>query len=118
MLDGSVQVLCDVAATNFWLSMGHNFGCTIASDTLFDSRCVLSDENIAEIECLRVDFMATIFLSIYGGVNWRHLANTTEPSMCGAGDAVLCQVTLTACFSPRRCGHTATDGLSVCLCRP
>ena len=29
----------DVAvATNFWLSMGYNFGCMIASDTLFDSR--------------------------------------------------------------------------------
>ena len=28
----------DVAmATNFWLSLGHNFGCIIASDTLFDS---------------------------------------------------------------------------------
>jgi len=38
-LDGSPQVLKDVAmATNFWLSMGYNFGCMIASDTLFDSR--------------------------------------------------------------------------------
>jgi len=26
----------------------------------------------------------------------RHLANTTEPSMCG-GDAALCQITLTTC---------------------
>jgi len=25
-------------ATKFWLSMGYNFRCTIASDTLFDSR--------------------------------------------------------------------------------
>jgi len=31
------------------------------------------------------------------GANWRHLANTTEPSMCG-GDAVLCQITLTTCY--------------------
>jgi len=32
-------VLRDVAmATYFWLSMGYNFGCMIASDTLFDSR--------------------------------------------------------------------------------
>jgi len=48
VLDGSPQVLRDVAmATNFgtqfaitgfWLSMGYNFGCMIASDTLFDSR--------------------------------------------------------------------------------
>ena len=31
-------MLSDVAmATNFWLSMGYNFGCMIASDTLFDS---------------------------------------------------------------------------------
>jgi len=33
------------------------------------------------------------------GAHWRHLANTTEPSMCG-GDAALCQITLiTCCFS-------------------
>ena len=25
-------------ATTFWLSMGYNFGCMIAIDTLFDSR--------------------------------------------------------------------------------
>ena len=31
--------LRDVAmATNFWLSMGYNFSCMIASDTLLDSR--------------------------------------------------------------------------------
>ena len=31
--------LRDVAMTTiFWLSMGYNFGCMIASDTLFDSR--------------------------------------------------------------------------------
>ena len=31
--------LRDVAMANtFWLSMGYNFGCRIASDTLFDSR--------------------------------------------------------------------------------
>ena len=28
--------------------------------------------------------------------HWRHLANTTEPSMCG-GDAALCKITLTTC---------------------
>ena len=38
-LDGSPQVLRDVAmATNFWLSMGYNFRCMIASDTLLHSR--------------------------------------------------------------------------------
>jgi len=31
--------LRDIAmATSFWFSMGYNFGCMIASDTLFDSR--------------------------------------------------------------------------------
>jgi len=39
MLDGGPDVLRDVVmATNYWLSMGYNFGCLIASDTLFDSR--------------------------------------------------------------------------------
>jgi len=39
MLDGDPAVLRDVAmATNFWLSMGYNFGCMIASDMQFDSR--------------------------------------------------------------------------------
>ena len=39
VLDGGPQVLRDVAmATNFWPLMGYNFGCMIASDTLFDSR--------------------------------------------------------------------------------
>jgi len=31
-----------------------------------------------------------------GHAHWRHLPNTTEPSVCG-GDAVLCEITLTAC---------------------
>ena len=30
----------------------------------------------------------------YMGAHWRHLANTTEPSVLG-GDAALCQITLT-----------------------
>jgi len=38
------------------------------------------------------------------GTHWRHLANTTEPSMCG-GDAAACQITLTICcyynYEPR-----------------
>jgi len=39
VLDGSPEVLRDVAmATNFWLLMGYNFGCMIASDMLFDFR--------------------------------------------------------------------------------
>jgi len=38
------------------------------------------------------------FLAFYiWGAHWRHLANTTEPSMYG-GDAALCQITLTTCY--------------------
>jgi len=38
------------------------------------------------------------FLAFYiWGVHWRHLKNTTEPSMCG-GDAALRQITLTTCL--------------------
>ena len=45
-----------------------------------------------------------------GGHIWRHLPNTIEPSVCG-GDAVLCQITLTTCYSTfcylaRRCTTT------------
>jgi len=71
----------DVAmATTFWLSMGYNFGCMIASDSLFDSRggffrVKLSNEDIADFEVLRDVAMATIFwLYIYGvhiGATWR-----------------------------------------------
>ena len=42
--------------------------------------------------------MATIFGFLYMGSHWRHLKNTTEPTMCG-GDAALCQITLTTCFN-------------------
>ena len=39
--------------------------------------------------------MATIFLAFYvRGAYWRHLANTTQPVVCG-GDAALRQITLT-----------------------
>jgi len=38
------------------------------------------------------------FLAFYiFGAYWRHLANTTEPFVCG-GHAALCQITLTTCF--------------------
>ena len=46
MLDWGPEVLKDVAmATSFWLSLGYNsgnFGCIIASNTLFDSRGAFS----------------------------------------------------------------------------
>jgi len=41
--------------------------------------------------------MATILAFYIWGAHWRHLANTTEPSMCG-GDATLYQITLTTCY--------------------
>ena len=65
--------LRDVAmATPFCLSMGYNFGCMIASDTLFDSRgwvfgVKLSNEDIADIEVLRDVAMSTIFGFLYMG---------------------------------------------------
>jgi len=33
----------------------------------------------------------------HGRAHWCHLANMTEPSVCG-GDAVLCQITLTTSY--------------------
>jgi len=37
------------------------------------------------------------FLAFYiWGADWRHLKNTTKPSMFG-GDAAVCQITLTTC---------------------
>ena len=37
MLDGGPEALRDVdTATNFWLSMGYNFGCIIPSNVLFE----------------------------------------------------------------------------------
>jgi len=65
--------LRDVAkATIFWLSMGHNFGCMIASDTMFDSwgwvfGVKLSHEDTAKIEVLMDVAIATVFwVSTYG----------------------------------------------------
>jgi len=42
--------------------------------------------------------MATILAFYIWGAHWRHLKNTTEPSMCG-GDAALSQITLTTCYN-------------------
>jgi len=79
VLDRSPEMLMDVAmATNFRAQfamtgfVGYSFGCMIASDTLFDSRgwvfgVKLSDEDIAEIDCLRVVAMATTFGFLYMG---------------------------------------------------
>jgi len=53
---------------------------------------------IDDFEVLRDIAMAIIFWLYIYGVHWRHLANTTEPSMCG-GDAALCQITLNTCYA-------------------
>jgi len=64
------------------LSMGYNFGCVIASDTLFRGwvfTVKLSDEDMADFEFLRDVAMATVFGFLYiWGAYWRHLANTIE----------------------------------------
>jgi len=61
--------------TPFCLSTGYNFGCMIASDTLFDSTggyllfgVKLSDDDIADFEVLRDVAMATIFGFLYMGM--------------------------------------------------
>ena len=64
--------LRDVAmATPFCLSMGYNFGCMIARDTLLILGVVfgfkLSGENIADFELLRDVAMTTIFGFLYVG---------------------------------------------------
>ena len=42
-------------------------------------------------------FLQPFFLDFYiSGAHWRHVANTTKPSMCG-GDAALCQNSLNTC---------------------
>jgi len=69
--------LRDVAtATSFWLSMGYNFGCMIASDMLFDFfgwvfGVKLFDEDTADFEVLRDIPMATIF--------WLYMGCTFAP---------------------------------------
>jgi len=65
-------------ATIFWLLMGHNFGCMIASDTLFDS------------------WGAFYILDAH----WRHLANTTETPVTPCAAAMRrCQITSTICYT-------------------
>ena len=66
--------LGDVAmATNFWLSMGYNFGCMIASDTLFDSRGEFSGSSYpmktADFEVLRDVAIVTVFGFLYMGAH-------------------------------------------------
>jgi len=52
--------------------------------------------DIADNLHLRDVAMASTLALYIWGAHWCHLANTTEPSVCG-GDAALCQITLTTC---------------------
>ena len=89
-------------ATTFWLSMGYNFSCVIASDTLFDSRDGFSGSSYpmrhSRLRGFKGRCYGNHFLAFcIRGAHWRHLANTTESSMCG-GDATLCEITLNTCL--------------------
>jgi len=53
--------------------------------------------------------MATILLAFY----WRHLANTTELSVCG-GDAALCQITFNTCSNNATNLHHWTSHSTPC----
>ena len=56
-------------------------------------------------------------MCLHRRAHWRHLANTTEPYVCG-GDAALCHSTLTTChhYYLRRGGYfLVVVCLSVCL---
>jgi len=81
--------------------VGYNFGCMIASDTFFDSRGGFLGSSYpvktADFEVRWDVAMATTLAFYICGAHWRHLANTTEPSMC-ISDAALCQITLTTCY--------------------
>jgi len=92
-------------ASPFCLSMGYNFGCMIASDTLFASRGGFSGSSYLMKTYLISRFSGMLpwqpFLAFYiWGAYWRHLKNTTEPSMCGSNMA-LCQITLTTRYYGR-----------------
>jgi len=68
----STLLLRDVAmATTFWLSMGYNCGCMIASDTRFDSRGGFSGSSYptktADFEVLRDVVIVTVFGFLYMG---------------------------------------------------
>jgi len=101
------QSRCRLGATSFGMQfaiigfVGYNFGCMIASDMLFNSRGGFLGSSYpmktADFEVQWDVAMATTLAFYTWGAHWRHLANTTEPSMCG-GDAALCQITLTTCY--------------------
>jgi len=83
---------------------------------------VISRQNadIADTLHLRDVATATILLAFYiWGAYWCHLANTTEPSMCGC-DSALCQITLTTCYTygqrPRTSQHNTSNSFYEHIC--
>jgi len=56
------------------------------------------------------------FLAFYiWRAHWRHLANTTQPSVCG-GDAALCEITLTTCQYYKCTDYTDALAKKCCMC--
>jgi len=72
-------------AITVWLSMGYDFGYVIASDALLDSAGGFSGSSNSEERCHGNHFLAFYIWDAH----WRHLANTTEPSMCDAALSTL-----------------------------
>jgi len=62
---------------------------------------VVGQQNANNADILQLRNFATAFPAFYiWDAHWHHLANTTEPSVCGS-DVALCQITLTTFCSAR-----------------
>jgi len=90
--------------TNLWTGIAvTGFVWTIATRQLvMEGVWVVGQQNadIADTLQVRDIVMATIFVFLYMGctlARWRHLSNTTEPSVCGS-NAALCEINLTTCL--------------------
>jgi len=96
VLDGSPEMLRDfVMTTKFGTKISiTSFVRTIATRQLVMERGL----NGRPTDCRMQIGLFTDTLHLIWGARWHHLANTTEPSVCG-GDAALCQITLTACLN-------------------
>jgi len=93
-------------ATNFSTKIAiTGFVRTIATRQLVMERVwVVSRQNAGIADTLH---MVTIFSAFcIWGAHWRHLANTTELSVCGS-DAALCQITMTIWLGAAPSGLTS-----------
>jgi len=123
LLDGGPALLRDVAmTTNFGTNIGINWFCVNTSD-IGNIYILVMEGGLSgrPTECRYCRRPATkercrgnrFWLYILVGSHWPHLANTTEPSMCG-GDTALCQITLTTCYQTHKCHHSEMEpGLRV-----